>query len=269
MKIPFAALLCVMVVVVTFLLPGIPRTPIQNALSGILLLASLYLVWEGIGIAQRSRRESMGAGSPARLTNVLQNQDLEGRDPKADKIKQLETALASAVKREAELARQADEQVRRGSSLETALVAAENRAKAAKGQGADQEDQAETGVLNFLSLLQRKGRLVDFLMDDITQYPDAQVGAAARVVHQGCSEVIKEFFDIGPVRQDGEGSAVTLDKNYPSNQYRLVGRVIGQPPFRGTLLHRGWMANKIKLPKATEPTSSRREIIAPAEVELS
>ena len=46
-------------------------------------------------------------------------------------------------------------------------------------------NQAEAEIVSFLALLQERGRLVDFLMEDITSYDDAQVGAGARVVHQG------------------------------------------------------------------------------------
>ena len=45
-------------------------------------------------------------------------------------------------------------------------------------------------VENFLAILQEQGRLVDFLMDDIKGYSDAQVGAAARVLHEGCRAVL-------------------------------------------------------------------------------
>jgi hypothetical protein len=43
------------------------------------------------------------------------------------------------------------------------------------------ENQAEAEVVAFVGLLQDKGRFVDFLMDDVALYNDAQVGAAARV----------------------------------------------------------------------------------------
>ena len=49
--------------------------------------------------------------------------------------------------------------------------------------------QAEAEIVSFLATLQERGRLVDFLMDDVTTYNDAQVGAAARVVHEGCKAV--------------------------------------------------------------------------------
>src|SRR4051794_37026728 len=38
--------------------------------------------------------------------------------------------------------------------------------------------------LQLLAILQREGRLVDFLMEDLQGIPDAQVGAAVREVHQ-------------------------------------------------------------------------------------
>src|SRR5271165_2926678 len=50
-------------------------------------------------------------------------------------------------------------------------------------------NQSNAEVVNFLAILQEKGRLVDFLMDDIKGYNDAQVGAAARVLHEGCRTV--------------------------------------------------------------------------------
>ena len=53
-----------------------------------------------------------------------------------------------------------------------------------------QVNRADAEVVHFLSMLQEKGRLVDFLMDDINAYSDAQVGAAARVVHAGCKGVL-------------------------------------------------------------------------------
>ena len=55
-------------------------------------------------------------------------------------------------------------------------------------------DQAEAEIVSFLATLQEQGRLIDFLMDDITTYDDGQVGAAARVVHQGCKAALQEHF---------------------------------------------------------------------------
>ena len=67
--------------------------------------------------------------------------------------------------------------------------------------------QADAEIVSFLAMLQARGRLVDFLMDDINTYGDAQVGAAARVVHAGCKAVLLEHFQISPVRAESEGAS--------------------------------------------------------------
>ena len=128
--------------------------------------------------------------------------------------------------------------------------------------------QAEAEIVSFLALLQEKGRLVDFVMDDITAYSDAQVGAAARVVHGGCKAVLAEHFRIGPVRSEDEGTRVSVPAGYPADAYRLVGRISGEPPFSGTLVHRGWKTEKVKLPRVIAVAGDRLPAIAPAEVEL-
>ena len=101
-------------------------------------------------------------------------------------------------------------------------------------------NQAEAEIVAFFALLQEKGRFVDFLMDDVTAYDDAQVGAAARVVHQGCREVLREHFKITPVSGAAEGSRVTVPAGYAAEEYRVVGKIGGGAPFTGTILHRGW-----------------------------
>ena len=134
--------------------------------------------------------------------------------------------------------------------LETKLEAARMKAETPDTLPGRPE-LVDAEIVNFLGLLQRKGRFIDFLMDDITRYDDKQVGAAARIVHQGCSQVIREHFDIAPVRGDAEGTRVTLEKNYNAAQNRLVGRVVGQPPFKGIVLHRGWKTGKVTLPRVS------------------
>jgi len=126
---------------------------------------------------------------------------------------------------------------------------------------------ADAEVVAFLASLQDKGRLVDFLMDDITAYADAQVGAAARVVHAGCKAVLHEHFGIRPVRDEAEGSVVGVAKGYAADEYRLVGRIQGEAPFTGTLVHRGWRVEWVKLARVLRQ-DDRLPTIAPAEVEL-
>jgi hypothetical protein len=127
-------------------------------------------------------------------------------------------------------------------------------------------NQAEAEIVAFFALLQEKGRLVDFLMEDITSYDDTHVGAAARVIHQGCRQVLQEHFNITAICESEEGSQVTVPAGYAKEQYRFVGKLSGDPPFTGTLIHKGWKTEFVKLPRIVE--AQRLPAIAPAEVEL-
>jgi hypothetical protein len=129
-------------------------------------------------------------------------------------------------------------------------------------------NQADSEVVNFLAILQERGRFVDFLMDDITAYSDAQVGAAGRVLHEGCKAVLLEHFGIRPMREEGEGSKITIPTGYAPDDYRLVGRIAGEAPFTGTLVHHGWRVEWVKLPRLLRASADRLPAIAPAEVEL-
>jgi hypothetical protein len=121
----------------------------------------------------------------------------------------------------------------------------------------------------LLSLLQEKGRFVDFVMEDIVSYSNEQVGAAARVVHQGCREVILESFNPRPITDAKESSRVVLEKGFNADEYRLVGKVSGTPPYSGVLVHKGWKARQVKLPRVNNPAEDPdTPVILPAEVEL-
>jgi hypothetical protein len=129
-------------------------------------------------------------------------------------------------------------------------------------------NQAEAEIVSFLATLQERGRLVDFLMEDVTTHGDAQVGAAARVVHEGCRAALQEHFKIRSVREENEGSSVTIPVGYAADEYRLIGNIRGAGPFSGTLVHRGWKTEGVKLPRILRVNSDRLPTIAPAEVEL-
>ncbi len=127
--------------------------------------------------------------------------------------------------------------------------------------------QADTdAALQLLSLLQREARLIDFAGEDLSGYADAQIGSAARLVHEGCAKVLREHFSIVPVREEAEGSRITLPAGFDAAAVRLTGNVVGQPPFSGSLSHRGWRATEVRLPRLAERHDAR--VLAPAEVEL-
>src|SRR5271163_2243411 len=110
-------------------------------------------------------------------------------------------------------------------------------------------NQAEAEIVSLLGLLQQRGRLVDFLMEEITTYGDAQVGAAARVVHQGCKATLHEHFQIRSVREENGGSSVTIPVGDAAEEYRLIGNIRRAGPFPGTLVHRGGKTEWVKLPR--------------------
>jgi hypothetical protein len=121
-------------------------------------------------------------------------------------------------------------------------------------------------ALQLLALFQREGRLVDFLEQDVTTFPDADVGAAARVVHEGCRKALRAHAKLAPVRQEEEGTRVTLAAGFAPAEVKLSGNVAGAGPYSGILRHRGWRALDLTL--ATPTATHDATILAPAEVEI-
>jgi hypothetical protein len=127
-------------------------------------------------------------------------------------------------------------------------------------------DTAPDSALQLLALLQREARLIDFVHESLGSYSDAQIGAAARLVHDGCAKVLREHFEIVPVRAEAEGSRITLPAGFDAAAVRLTGQVVGEPPFTGSLTHRGWRVGDVRLPQLAARHDTR--VLAPAEVEL-
>ncbi len=121
-------------------------------------------------------------------------------------------------------------------------------------------------VAAVLSLLQREARFVDFLMEDVEPYGDAQVGAAARGVHRGCRKALQEYIELQPVRDEKEGDPLTLEPGFNAGSVRLSGNVSGDPPFTGVLRHPGWRLVKASVP--IPPADQDALIVCPAEVEI-
>jgi hypothetical protein len=120
--------------------------------------------------------------------------------------------------------------------------------------------------LRMLILLQREGRLVDFLLEDIDAYSNDQVGAAVRDIHRQCQSAVKEHLVLVPIFSQAEGEAVTVPAGFDPSAVQLTGNVTGQPPFQGSLKHHGWRVQEIKL--APPPEGQDEFVLQPAEVEL-
>ena len=130
---------------------------------------------------------------------------------------------------------------------------------------ADTPDALDRAV-QVLALLQRDGRLVDFLEEDVSSYPDGQLGAAVRSIHTSCRQVLERYIKLEPVLSSEEDHPVTVPPGFDSAAIKLVGNVSGEPPIRGLLRHRGWRVAAVTLPSL--PQGTGRAIVAPAEVEV-
>lgn len=120
-------------------------------------------------------------------------------------------------------------------------------------------------ALTLLATLQREARLVDFLMESIGEYSDAQIGAAVRDIHRDSAKVLDRLFRIRPIDAHEEGAEI--DAPAEADRYRLIGTVRGTPPHRGRLVHHGWEAAKCEVPEWSG-NSAGAQVIAPVEVEL-
>lgn len=138
--------------------------------------------------------------------------------------------------------------------------AAEDRPRVSAAQ------QHRDGALALLALLQREGRLVDFLLEALDGFSDADIGAAARDVHRGCRKVLDQHLSLEPVMPGSEEARVAVPAGFDPAEVRLIGEARGEPPFRGTLRHHGWRVVDARLPALAD--SVDRTVIAPAEVEL-
>lgn len=134
----------------------------------------------------------------------------------------------------------------------------------------NRDERAKHELTALLGQLQEKGRLVDFVMEELHGQPDERVGQVARVVHAGCREVILRAFDPQPIQAAPEGTLVSPLAGTPPAQVRWVGAG-GGAPDQGRVLHRGWRAARVALPEfSSDPTEGDGGyVIAPAELERS
>ena len=162
------------------------------------------------------------------------------------------------------------------------VVAMTMRPHAAAGSQAAADPQASTSdvadaadaapqpdpdgvALRLLAVLQEEARLLDFVGEDIDNYSDAEVGAAARGIHQSLRKALAERLELRAIREEEEGASVDLGGDIDPAALRVIGAA-GEVPANGTLVHAGWYANAVRLPRPTAGSDAR--ILAPAEVEV-
>jgi len=127
---------------------------------------------------------------------------------------------------------------------------------------------ARSEAITLLATLQREARFVDFIKEPLDSYSDAQIGAAVRDVHRDCGKVLDRLFAIQSMVDQEEGSPIEVPPGFDAGRYRLTGNVVGDPPFRGSLVHHGWEAAEVQLP-AWSGTQLSARVVAPVEVELA
>ncbi len=128
------------------------------------------------------------------------------------------------------------------------------------------KESTPDAALQLLGLLQQDARFIDFIKEDISQYGDADIGAAARVVHEGCNQTFKDHFKLQAIRTEMENSTITVPEGFDPSKIRLTGNIVGNAPFTGTLVHKGWEITDVQLPQITE--GHNVHVVAAAEVEL-
>jgi hypothetical protein len=121
-------------------------------------------------------------------------------------------------------------------------------------------------AMQLLSIMQQEARLIDFLKEDLTSFSDEEVGAAARVIHTGGQKVLNDYVSLTSIRNEDEETRITVEDGFNAQEIRLTGNVTGAAPFTGTLVHKGWKATDMTLPKLAQNYDA--SVIAPAEVEL-
>jgi len=129
-----------------------------------------------------------------------------------------------------------------------------------------QEELRREGALRILAVLQEEGRLVDFLMEDLSGYDDAQVGSAARTIHKNCRKALLEVVELAPVLEGKEGQRVRIEEGMDPLAVKLEGNVGAKPPFTGILRHPGWRVVSLKLEERA--VGRDPHVIGPAEVEV-
>lgn len=133
--------------------------------------------------------------------------------------------------------------------------------------GTDRGRHHNEGALAMLALLQREGRLVDFLQEEIDDYDDSDIGAAVRDIHRGCRKVLVDYLTLEAVMPGDEDDDVKVPAGFDPTEVRLIGETNGEPPFAGVLRHHGWRVTKTKLPSLSDGVD--RNVLAPAEVEVA
>lgn len=238
---------------------ALPKEYLATAGPSPAAAAKLAAAEEAGASAAKALTEAQAKGKEAEETlereRAAAKTEAEALTAKADalstSLKEAHAALEAARTEAAQVA-----------GLEARVATLTEEREEAKGKlGGARED----GALSLLAWLQREGRLIDFLREDIDGYDDDQIGAAVRAIHKGCRKVLDEALELERILEGEEESPVTVPVGFDPVAISLSGKVAGEPPFKGTLMHHGWRTSAVKVP-VSETVDTR--VLAAAEVEL-
>jgi hypothetical protein len=142
-----------------------------------------------------------------------------------------------------------------------------NGAPVAAPEVSQEPASARSDALTLLAALQREARLVDFLMEPLDECSDQQVGAAVRDIQKDSRSVLVRMFELEPLRNEPEGTTLSVPAGFDSGEFKLTGNIAGEAPYQGELMHAGWRASRTDIPSWNGAPESA-SIMAPAEVEI-
>lgn len=226
----------------------------QERVYGLIALCG-YLLCEGIIYIRLKKHVLKVARKKSELHPPVATASEVIKDIQAPMTEEGE-ALKAQIKTLTEKLEQAEEKIKQQTTV--------------SNRPAHSQEALNHQAIVLLGLLQQKGRLVDFVMEDIAGIDDARVGSVARIVHEGCSKVLKEHFSIHPIFSGAEGQTIKLQPPFEPSHYRLSGKVNEHPPYSGRIVHKGWKSTIVRLPQPIENSDTRRDlVIAPAEVDCN
>jgi hypothetical protein len=121
-------------------------------------------------------------------------------------------------------------------------------------------------AITLLATLQREARFVDIVQEPLGDYSDAQIGAAARDVLRDCATVLDRLFQLAPIVEGEEGSAIEIPTDADSARFRITGNST-ESTMSAALVHHGWQAKRCELPKWSGSKDSAL-VVSPVELEV-
>jgi len=125
---------------------------------------------------------------------------------------------------------------------------------------------SQSEAITLLATLQREARLIDLVQEPLDQYPDAQVGAAARDVLRDTRKTLERICGIQPLLTEAEGAQVEVPTDASPMRWKISGAASASK--RGTVVHPGWQATRCQLPQ-WNGIAADAVVIAPAEVDIN